>query len=49
MLEDKVALVTSKRPLFTFASGQVFLPETCAFENLITFGTLDILKKQLLL
>ena len=41
MLEDKVALVTSKRFLITFASGQVFLPETCAFEYLITFGTLD--------
>ena len=51
--KDILALFTSKfPPFFTFTGGPVFLPKAGRggpFENLITFGTLDILKKQLLL
>ena len=53
IFKDILALFTSKfPPFFTFTGGPVFLPKAGRggpFENLITFGTLDILKKQLLL
>ena len=47
--KDILALFTSKfPPFFTFTGRPVFLPKAGRggpFENLITFGTLDILKK----